>query len=176
MALLVSCQEVPSSQPKPIATKGKTAKELLCKRWRLTDRIYNNPYPYTAKDTFGITFYEDDTFVFRTDPAWYLYEDSLSIKGKEESLVIRGKWKFLSLPTYPPPNPNPSQQICEKEPCVAMPILLETSINSDASRKLSRLFNISSGNVFIHYLTKDTLCIASTSAVLPPIVLRLKTY
>lgn len=174
--MLVSCQEAPSSQPQPadsvaidLKTKGKTAKELLCKRWRLTDRLYNNPYPYTAKDTFGITFYEDDTFVFRIDPEWYL--DSLWMNDKNKNLIIRGKWKFLSLPTYPPSNPNPSKQICEKEPCIDMPILLETNI--DNVNRIQRIFNAPNGHTSVRYLSKDTLCIINPSAMLPPIVFNL---
>jgi hypothetical protein len=71
LAYLCACgkEENLAAQNKP---KQKTVKEVLCREWKLVDRVSNNPYPYNEKDTFGINFYSDHTFIFRTDPEWYL--------------------------------------------------------------------------------------------------------
>jgi hypothetical protein len=161
---------VAQNKPKP-----KTVKEMLCREWKLTRRFYPISFAYTAKDTFGITFYDNHTFEFKTDPAWYLYEDSLSALGNEEMLVIRGKWKLLYISNLYPPMPKNSEEYTCKDECNQIfPILLETNTTKNPAKNLSRLFNDYNGQVAIQYLSFDSLNINVQSAGFYPLSLKLK--
>ncbi len=80
LACLCACgrEENLAAQNKP---KQKTLKEALCREWHL-DVVSRTNY-YTQKDTFGITFYPNHTFIFRIDP-----------KIQKGVGYIKGTWKF----------------------------------------------------------------------------------
>ena len=58
----------------------KTIKEALCREWHL-DNLHLIK-TYTEKDTFGIIFYPDHTFILRIDPKI------------QKVTYIKGTWKF----------------------------------------------------------------------------------
>jgi hypothetical protein len=80
LACLCACgrEENLAAQNKP---KQKTVKEALCREWHL-DKMQNTDI-YTQKDTFGITFYPNHTFILRIDP-----------KKQKGVSYIKGTWKF----------------------------------------------------------------------------------
>jgi hypothetical protein len=59
--------------------KGKTVKEVLCKKWHLEG--YFKDFRYSVNDTFSIEFYSNNTFVFYTDP-----------KMQNGVSLIKGTW------------------------------------------------------------------------------------
>ena len=87
LLLLLACfcacgrEENLAAQNKP---KQKTTKEALCREWHL-DKMQNTDI-YTKKDTFGITFYPNYTFILRIDP-----KKQLGVS------YIKGTWKFRNL-------------------------------------------------------------------------------
>ena len=119
LALLVSCQEAPSSQPQP---NYPTVVDVLCaKLWKMTrystpsflgrDSIYFN----IRRDSAAIRFHKDHSFSFYTVPRW---------NASKNSNIIEGRWEFQDI--------NEEKQVCDgiNEQCLSgyYSIILHTDV------------------------------------------------
>jgi hypothetical protein len=148
LALLVSCQEVPSSQPKPAYP---TVVDMLCaKPWKMTKYInvgwqkYDSLIFSPQRDSAAITFRKDHSFSFYTVPRWNV---------SKNSNIIEGRWEFQDI--------NEEKQVCDgvNEQCTNgyYYIILHTdkiALNADSISPIANFFNTKDLSIG-HFNPKD---------------------
>jgi hypothetical protein len=139
--------------------KAKTVKEMLCREWKM---ISDFPAPdYLETDTFGITFYNDNTFIFKTDPAWELGVNPM---------VLKGKWDFLEIPYLS--SKQRLYDICPNNVCTTghYRIVLHATLGTYPKVRYRLLFNSNSGHVAITSLSDKELNIDLLVGNWPPML------
>jgi hypothetical protein len=158
-AALLACAKTKEvvAQEKP---KGQTVKEVLCREWKLLRSYWAAP-DYLETDTFGITFYNDNTFIFKTDPEWNLGTNPL---------LLKGKWEFLDIPYV-----HSKQQlhdICPDGVCMTghYRIALWATLAKTPTTHYPKLFNSNTGHVAITSLSDKDLTIDLLVGNWPPML------